>query len=276
MVHPTRRLLVFAILAAPSLSACGSRAPLRANLAYHRRPPAKRAIPAPLTRSHFTRDRSGGLSEQALAKILAAPVFLEAKARVGVLPVATAYAPDRGVPVEAVAGALSRAMESTGLFEVSTEVSADWPTDRGTAGLRELAARYRAEYLLLYRHRFVKRTHTNAWGWGYLTVIGAFFLPATTLEVAGVLEATLFEVKSGTLLFTVHQRVYAKSNENVWNRSPKLRAIRSRLLSKATKKLSGKVIGKIRRLVAARDNYLRKKQAARVNQRQPKATAAAN
>ncbi len=34
--------------------------------------------------------------------------------------------------------------------------------------LRELAARYRSEYLLLYRHRFVDRSYTNAWGWLYL------------------------------------------------------------------------------------------------------------
>ena len=35
------------------------------------------------------------------------------------------------------------------IFEVATEMSTDWPADGGISGLRELAARYRAEYLLL-------------------------------------------------------------------------------------------------------------------------------
>lgn len=254
------RLCCLALLGGVMLSACAARAPLRASLRTARqakRNPKSRV----LTRSHFTRDRSGALSEAALQRILSASVFLESKARVGVLPVATAYAPDRSVPVETVAGALSRAMEDTGHFDVSTEVAADWPADRGTAGLRELAARYRAEYLLLYRHRFIDRAHVNAWGWGYLTVLGALFVPASTVEVAGVLEATLFEVKSGTLLFTVNQRVYSRSVENIWNREPKKRAIRARLLKKATQALAGKVVGKIRRLVAARDRYERAQKA---------------
>jgi hypothetical protein len=255
--EPSRLSCLLLLGATVAVMGCGSRAPLRASLrsARYAKPVTKNKV---LTRSHFTRDRSGALSEADLQRILAAPVFLESKARVGVLPVATAYAPDRSVPVETVAGALSRAMEDTGHFDVSTEVAADWPADRGTAGLRELAARYRAEYLLLYRHRFVHRSHTNGWGWGYLTVLGALIVPATTLEVAGVLEATLFEVKSGTLLFTVQKRVYSKTDENVWNREPKKRAIRAQLLTRATRQLAGKVVGKIRRLVAARDRYDRK------------------
>ncbi len=92
---------------------------------------------------------------------------------------------------------------------------------------------------------------------GYLTVLGALFVPASTVEIAGVLEATLFEVKSGTLLFTVNQRVYSKTSENIWNRESKKRAIRARLLTQATKALAGKVVGKIGRLVAARDRYER-------------------
>ena len=248
-------LALFSMAGGLTLAGC-SAAPLRASL---RKAPAKGRLASKrtLTRSHFTRDRSGALSESNLRRILAAPVFLEAKARVGVLPVATAYAPDRSVPVEDVAGALSRAMEDTGHFDVSTEVAADWPADRGTAGLRELAARYRAEYLLLYRHRFVDWAHVNGWGWGYLTVLGALIVPASTVEIAGVLEATLFEVRSGTLLFTVNQRVYSKTVETIWNREPKKRAIRARLLAQATKALAGKVVGKIRRLVAARDRYER-------------------
>lgn len=250
-----RYLQLLLSLCLTTAAGCSGHAPLRASLG--KLVSKGKGAGQVLRQSHFARDRSGALTEEALARILAAPVFLESGARVGVLPVATAYAPDPGMPVAGVASALSDAMQRTGYFEVATEVSADWPADRGTAGLRELAARYRAEYLLLYRHRFVERTHVNAWGWGYLTLVGALFVPATTLEVAGVLEATLFEVKSGTLLFTVQQRVHSKTAENIWNHAPKKRARRGALLTKVTGKLADKVVDKIRRLVVARRTYRR-------------------
>ena len=43
--------------------------------------------PPPLERSLFARDPNGALSEDALQKILAAPIELELPARVGVLPI---------------------------------------------------------------------------------------------------------------------------------------------------------------------------------------------
>lgn len=55
------------------------------------------------------------------------------------------------------------------LGQVVSEVTTDWPTDGSIAGLRKLAARYRGEYLLLYRHRFVDRSWTNGWALSWLT-----------------------------------------------------------------------------------------------------------
>ena len=159
-----------------------------------------------LEENHFVRDRMG-VGETELRQILAAPVFLEEHARIGVLPVRTGYAPDDGVPVEAAPATLTDALEGSGLFDLASEISTDWPATSGTAGLRELAARYRTEYVLLYRHRFADATRANGFAAGFITLLGAFFLPGTTIESAGVLEATLFDVKTGTILFTVHERV---------------------------------------------------------------------
>jgi hypothetical protein len=210
------------------------------------------AQPEVLEKNHFKRDHAGSISEENLRRVLRAPVFLEADSRVGVVPVATCYEPDPDLPLAVVPKELSKAMEDSGMFEVTTEVSTDWPADRGISGLRELAARYRSDYLLLYRHRFVDRSYTNDWGWLYITVLGVIFAPSQTLESAGVLEATLFDVKTGTLLFTVFERVHAESNETVFNNDRKRRKMKEKLLSEAAEKLSKQVIEKTRRLVAAR------------------------
>lgn len=229
--------------------AAAPRAPLSPRFAQQiaQAPPA-----APLQDNHFRSDRTGNLTESQLKEILDAPIFLEEETRLGIVPVATAYEADRDLPLTSVPHELGQSLEKTGFFEITTEVSTDWPKDHSVAGLRELAARYRAKYLLLYRHRFVERDWTNGWGWAYLTGVGALFVPANTVETAGVLEATLFDVRTGTILFTVYERVHNVSDLNVWNNEEKRRNIKTKLLSKASDQLSEKVTHKVRRLVAAR------------------------
>jgi len=231
-----------------SLSACAAgRAPLQVPM----EPIAATTAPV-LTENHFKRDVMGDLREEELREILGAPVFLEEDARVGIVPVETGYAPDPDVPVVGVPGVLAKALGDSGHFEIVSEVTTDWPTGGSIAGLRELAARYRAEYLMLYRHRFVDRAWTNAWALSWLTFIGGFVTPQRTLEVAGVVEATLFDVKTGTLLFTVYERTYERSDENIWQNERKRRDVKTRLLARATKGLGDKVLDQVRRLVAAR------------------------
>lgn len=210
------------------------------------------AAPAALDVNHFVRDKPAGLTEDALREILAAPVYLEEGARIGVLPVETGYAPDPDLPLAAVPASLSTALEGSGLYEVTTEVSTGFPTGVGIGGLRELAARYRSDYLLLYRHRFIDRSYVNEWGVMWLTVLGAFFVPSETLETAGVLEATLFDVKTGTILFTVYERVTQSSAENIWHNDRKRREMKQALLEGAAKKLADQVVWKSQRLAAAR------------------------
>lgn len=236
-------------LAAISLTACGaaSRAPLRATMA-----PMPITASAPLQKNHFKRDKVAGLSEAAMREIMSAPVYLEAGARLGVLQIGSRYEIDTQLPVERVMGSLSDRLHDSNHFEVVSEVTTDWPGTRSVSGLREIASRYRAEYLLLYRHRFVDRSYTNGWGWAYLTVLGGLMVPANTLESAGVMEATLFDVKTGTLLFTVFERVHGERDANVWHNSRKVRQLKEGLLVKATGKLGDRVMEKLGALVAAR------------------------
>jgi hypothetical protein len=254
--HPRERRaplgrLTLLLTVATLLCACGAAAP-RERAALAMAPLALEAPAAPLEVNHFNRDRVGGLSEQAIREILAAPVYLEERARVGVVPVATGYALDRDLPTTGVTGLIAERLTDAGLFEVVSEVTTDWPGTGSVAGLREIAARYRSEYLLLYRHRFVEHEHVNAWGWTWLAVLPAFFVPANTLEVEGVLEATLFDVKSGTLLFTVYQRVAAEEDRNLWNHDRKRRHQKRALLTEATDALIARIDGRLRDLVAAR------------------------
>jgi len=162
----------------------------------------KPALAPPLDRDLFRKDHAGSIGEADLQLVLDAPVVLEDGARVGVVPVRSGYGPDSQLPLDVAPAALAEAMEATGYFDGVTEVSTDWPNHGDLPGLRELAARYRSEYLLLYRHRYEEDSYANPWAWCFLTVLGGFVAPVTTLESAGVLEASLFDVRTGTILFT--------------------------------------------------------------------------
>src|SRR6266404_4939759 len=255
----TRKVAGLLLLAGAGLIQAGcSHAPLVA--------PAMHAIdlpaPTPLADDHFRRDRPAGLSEEALKAILDAPVSLDETQRLGVLPVTDAYRPDMALPLPPVPAELTRSLDAAGLFQATSEVSTDWPVDGDLPGLRELAARYRSGYLLLYRHRFVDQSYANAWAWLYPTLIGALLAPSRTLETAGVLEATLFDVRTGTILFTLYERVHARSDETPWDDDRKLRAMKLRLLEQAGGKLAEQVVSKVRHLSALRQANERRSVAA--------------
>lgn len=244
----TKNVLILAALLLLAAGCASAQPPLQASM----EPMAVQAGTQVLTENHFKSDKSGNLTEEQLREILDSPVFLEEETRLGIVPVATAYEVDTDLPLTTVPSALSAALEDTGFFDVTTEISTDWPKDRSVAGLRELAARYRASYLLLYRHRFVERTRTNAWGWTYPTFVGIFAAPARTYEAAGVMEATLFDPRTGTILFTAYERVQGQRIRNIWHGEKKQRELKQELLEEATTKLSETVTYKVRRLVAAR------------------------
>jgi len=204
-------------------------------------------------RNHFKSDETGNISEHDLRRMLQSPIELQEGARVGVVPVGSNYEVDSEVPLETAPRALGEAIEDTGFFEVATEVATDWPKDRSVAGLRELAARYRSRYLVLYRHRFVTRRRVNGWGWTYPTVVGLFATPGKTVEVAGVLEATFFDVQNGSVLFTSYERVSRERKMNIWHNAHKRREMKSAMVEEASDQLSKDVTAKVRRLATRKD-----------------------
>ena len=115
-----------------------------------------------------------------------------------------------------------------------------------------LAARYRTEYVLLYRRRFADVTHANGFAVGFVTLIGALFLPGTTIESAGVLEATLFDVKTGTILFTVHERLRSEAISPPPGVETRLALMHRQMVKDAATKLAEHVLLRCQRLVATR------------------------
>lgn len=241
------RLALVVLVVSSGCAAVRAEMPTMQALAFEPGP----AAPAVLTENHFSRDRNA-VGETELKSILASPVFLEEHARIGVVPVAVRYEVDEAVPVEAAPSALVDVLESSGLVELATEISSEWPVDRGVAGLRELAARYRTEYLLLYRHRFIDATRPNPAAASYLTLIAALFVPGTTVESAGVLEATLFDVKTGTILFTVNERVRSEIASTPLGVDRAADDQHRKLVADGVKRLSDQVLLRMRRLVASR------------------------
>ncbi len=245
-MHRIALLLAVSALATGCAAAKASMPSLQP-LAFDSAPAAK----APLEQNFFSRDRNS-IGEAELKTILEAPVYLEEGARVGVVPVATRYEPDEALPIEPAPQVMVDTLESSGMFELASEVSTEWPADRGLPGLRELAARYRTEYLLLYRHRFNDAVKANAGAIGYVTLVGALFIPGTSIDTAGVLEATLYDVKSGTILFTILERVRAGDAVAPPAVASTLDALHRKLVGEASKKLADQVVQRCRRLEAAR------------------------
>src|SRR5687767_5612766 len=68
--------------------------------------------PTLLQVDHFKGDESHRISEEALREILAAPVVLEDRARVGVVPVTGEYAADADVPLTPALAHLTRSLEN--------------------------------------------------------------------------------------------------------------------------------------------------------------------
>jgi hypothetical protein len=209
--------------------------------------------PPVLVDDYFTRDRSAQLSESELREVLRSPVFLEENARVGVLPISPGFLPGAQLPRESIPAALATALEESGLVEFTTEIAPDWPTDHGLAGLRELAARYRCDYLLLYRHRFDDQRRANGWAALYVTLLPLFFVPGNSLETHGVLEASLFDVKTGTVLFTEAERVRGEDLATLPGTERTAELLQRSLLEKGVPKLAERVVVRLQRLVAVRD-----------------------
>ena len=216
-------------------------------------PPA--AAPPPLDRSVFARDPNGQLSEDALQKILAAPIELDLPSRVGVLPIITATdwrgpSPDyqhvpAGVP------ALVTRLRKDAAFSLVTEMMPIPSGALGMEALREAAARYRLRYVILYREVLAKKSHQNAWSWTYATAVGALFMPGKQHEVYGYIEATMFDVKTGLLMFTTRRAIMASKRSNEWRTQDKLAQLASNAVNKFAPELGQDFLVDVRRFADA-------------------------
>ncbi len=249
-------MLVICLAAAAATAACAAprkmmSAPMAAAAAHE---PPRPAAPPPLDRSLFARDPHGQLSEDALQKILAAPIELELPARVGVMPVMTPAdwrgpGPDHRVPTGM--STLVDRLRRDAAFSLVTQTMVIPSGALGMEALREIAARYRLRYVILYREVLAKRSSLNAWAWGYATGIGALFLPGQRQEVYGYIEASMFDVKTGLLMFTTRRAIQAAQSTNQWHKSDKLDKLAAIATSKFAPDLAGDVLTDLRRFAAA-------------------------
>lgn len=212
------------------------------------------AAPPPLDRSVFSRDPHGQLTEDALQKILASPIELSLPSRVGVLPITTASDwrgpnPDDRVPA-GVANFVT-ALRRDPAFSLVTQTMVIPSGALGMEALREVAARYRLRYLMLYREVLAKKTKHTGWAAGYATLVGALFLPGQRHEVYGYIEASMFDVKTGLLMFTTRRAITASQTSNVWYGADKLDRLASNVTSKFSPELATDVLVDLQRFAAA-------------------------
>lgn len=208
--------------------------------------------PAPLDKSLFEqRGGTSGLSEADLARILDAPLDLKIPARVGVAALGAAFQPGAPRTLDSglvATGSLTEALEGSRLVTVASEMATELPTGTGLEGLRELAARYRAPYLLLYSERFEDLTHPNGFAALWPTVLGGLLTPSQTLRGNGVLSVSLLDVRTGTVLFTVRQAVTFEQMHLPIHAGLAYRDLQRRAADKAAKALAERVLDKFQRL----------------------------
>ncbi|HVK77254.1 MAG TPA: hypothetical protein VM734_28305 [Kofleriaceae bacterium] len=233
---PTTRLPLL-LLAALVLSTTACAASARSRMASAPMAAAEPATaPPPLDRSVFARDPNGQLGEDALQQILASPIELDLPARVGVLPIITATDwrgpnPDYAHVPAGVAPFVKR-LRGSEPFTLVTEIMPIPSGALGMEALREIAARYRLRYVLLYRELVTSRTRLNPWAWGYATVVGAAFLPGQQHEIYGYMEASLFDVKTGLLLFTTRRSISGSKRSSTWYQDDKKAELRAALVGR--------------------------------------------
>jgi len=214
-------------------------------------------MPAPIDHSMFSKDSSGSLSEGDLQKILEAPLDLELPARVGVVPLATPFDPGGTVTIATRATAsrdLARSLTGNPYFSQVSDVSTELPNSGGLEGLRVIAARYRMRYLLLYTERFQDDTHLNGWAFLYPTIIGMFAAPGVTVASKGLLQADLFDVRTGTILFSVVQPMEVSETEQMIGAARAHKEHQAKAATAAAAQLAKLVSRQVNELVAAADN----------------------
>lgn len=236
------RLAGFACLALLT-AACGAAGPERPAAAPAA---ATSAAPKPaLAESLFSKDISGSLTEADLQKVLDAEVDLALPARIGVVALEHAFDPADPAPVGAraiVAKAMTDGLKGSRWFSSVTDISTELPNPSGVEGLRTIAARYRSRYLLLCSSVTEDRSHLNNWAWLYATGVGVLLAPGQTVKTEGYVQASLMDVKTGTVLYTVIEPFRTSSVTWLIGGERQQRQNDAREVAKATERLSKKVL----------------------------------
>ncbi|MBK8252973.1 MAG: hypothetical protein IPK82_09920 [Polyangiaceae bacterium] len=251
-----RTTFTFAAVAA-ALSGCGAAPPAAMTPMDAPAAVATAPMPAPIASSMFSKDSTGSLSENDLQKILEAPLDLELPARVGVVPLANPFDAQGKVTLSLRATAsrdLARSLNGNPYFSQVSDVSTELPNNGGLEGLRIIAARYRMRYLLLYTERFQDDTHLNNWAWLYPTIVGMFAAPGVTVKSHGLLQADLFDVRTGTILFSVVQPVSVSQEEQMIGAARAHKEHQAQAASEAAQKLAKLVTRQVNELVAAAED----------------------
>jgi rhombotail lipoprotein len=212
---------------------------------------AQASVPV-LTRSLYSKDQSGSLTEGDLQRVLESPIDLEFPARVGVVPLAEPFEAKGPVAIgvrSVAARDLARSLIGHPHFSHVSDISTDLPNVGGIEGLRTIAARYRLRYLLLYSERFEDATHLNGWAWLYPTVIGMFVAPGVTVESRGIAQADLLDVRTGTVLFSVVQPMEVSKQEWMIGAGRSHRQAQADAASSAAKALAKRVGAQTNELV---------------------------
>ena len=226
-----------------SLVACGAapKAALEAPAA-----PAAQAPRPVLERSLFSRDATGSVSEDDLQRVLAARVDVTLPARVGVVALGSPFDPEERAPVAEqaiVAKVLTRTLKGSPYVSAVTDVSTELPNPSGIEGLRAIAARYRTRYLMLVSTLTEDRSHLNNWAWLYATGLGVLLAPGQTVATEGLLEASLFDVKNGTLLYTVREPFQTSKVTWLIGSGRTQASEDGRAITRAAERLGKKVLG---------------------------------
>lgn len=230
------------LVALGAVSGCG------AEMSPHATPSAAAAAPAPpprLKRSLFSHGPAGSLTENDLQKILDARIDLEFPARVGVVALSRPFDPEKRASIAEraiVTREVTREIGGSREFSLVTDVSTDLPNPEGIEGLRTIAARYRTRYLLLCSAVTENDTHLNNWAWLYATGVGLLLAPGTTVGSSGLLQASLFDVKSGTVLYTVVEPYRSSSVTWLVGSGREHASIDEQALDKAAHRLGRKVL----------------------------------
>ena len=169
-------------------------------------PIPKESASAPaLQRSLFSRDLTGSVSEHDIQTILGSRVELGFPARMGVVVLGEPFRAESAASIDQhsmIGPAMVRALDASPYVSHITDISTVLPNPQGIEGLRTIAARYRVRYLLVCHVAAEDGSHLNNWAWLYPTVLGFFMAPGVTVGSHGHVEASLLDVKTGTVQFT--------------------------------------------------------------------------